>query len=147
MKNMERDLKALVKQFHAASEKKEVAMSKLEKLNPSFLTDDLALLWLLRSLDLRVHFLDRCINDDQETTGKSFDFALEALLQSQDPAGKKLSWTRWQLAPRKLWRMESRISTRANLLQPHSSLLSSRPGCPSRKGTLSWMNRSAWEKR
>ncbi|CAK9082469.1 Uncharacterized protein SCF082_LOCUS39189 [Durusdinium trenchii] len=77
MKNMERDLKALVKQFHAASEKKEVAMSKLEKLNPSFLTDDLALLWLLRSLDLRVHFLDRCINDDQETTGKSFDFALE----------------------------------------------------------------------
>lgn len=80
VKTMEKDMKAICKTFQTATDKCEQAKSKLESFPREMLLDDLALLGLLRSLDLRVHFLQRFVDNESETTQASMVGIVNGLL-------------------------------------------------------------------
>ena len=71
LKTMEKDLKAIQKSFRIAGEKHQAALTKLQEVPRHLLIDDLALLGLVRSLDLRVHFVKRWEQDSSPTDDQS----------------------------------------------------------------------------
>ena len=88
VKTMEKDMKAIQKCFVLATEKYQLAKSKLQQFPREMFVDDLALMGLLRSLDLRLHFLERWKNDTSETTEASVVGLVDGVLTAtQLPTG------------------------------------------------------------
>ena len=80
MKSMEKELTAMKKNFSVAHEKAAAAMAALDSIDLSLLVDDQALFGLLRSLDLRLHFLHRWDCSDADSvanTDESHSFAVK----------------------------------------------------------------------
>ena len=101
MKSMEKELTAMKKNFSVAHEKATAAMTALDNVDLNLLVDDQALFGLLRSLDLRLHFLHRWECDDCDSVEKtdekhSFAVKMQKLFDATpdikivEPAGKLL---------------------------------------------------------
>ena len=75
--SMKKDMETLKKNFKSAKDKAATAMTNLDKVDLELIRDDLALFGLLRSLDLRVHFLHRWEEGAPEQTVKEHSFAVK----------------------------------------------------------------------
>ena len=92
VKSMEKELDAIRKKFSAAKEKCANAMKELNAFDASLLVDDLSILGLMRSLDLRLHFLCRWDLPDEETDdSRSFVSKLKSKFEADAALNAKVT--------------------------------------------------------